>query len=212
MSVTGNIRHLFSPITRSRLARDTSFQSDSSHCSSVESLLELRRADPEAILLGLGFGGCTNNTQENGPLSRIPKRFLQPSKLKGIDINDFIKRQQETSECFDSASLGYRGLTGDIPSIKRLYKIYRYFTLRAWGNIRPRLSSKDTFMYSDWKKNADFKIILKIAAAHGKCFIGSSDTLSVPARARHRRLSGPSDLVSPSTLIDVCPLILFSFF
>ncbi|XP_043251227.1 uncharacterized protein LOC122396687 isoform X2 [Colletes gigas] len=95
-----------------KLVRDPSLQSDSSHCSSVESLLESRRADPEAILLGLGFGGCTNSPQESGPLSRIPKRFLQPSKLKGIAINDFMKQQQETSESIDSVSLGYRGLTG----------------------------------------------------------------------------------------------------
>ncbi|XP_012274404.1 uncharacterized protein LOC105696481 isoform X2 [Orussus abietinus] len=97
---------------RSILTRDPSLRSDSSRCSSVESLLELRRADPEAILLGLGFGGCPTGTRENGPLSRIPKRFLQPSKLKGIAINDFAKHQQETSESLDSTSLGYRGLTG----------------------------------------------------------------------------------------------------
>ncbi|XP_001607149.1 uncharacterized protein LOC100123504 isoform X2 [Nasonia vitripennis] len=96
----------------SRLARDPSFQSDSSHCSSVESLLELRRADPEAVLLSLGFGGCAGSPQENGPLSRIPKRFLQPSRLKGIAINDFVRHQQEASESLDSTSLGYRGLTG----------------------------------------------------------------------------------------------------
>ncbi|XP_076682711.1 ki-ras-induced actin-interacting protein-IP3R-interacting domain olf186-M isoform X2 [Andrena cerasifolii] len=95
-----------------KLVRDPSLQSDSSHCSSVESLLELRKADPEAILLGLGFGGCPGSPQENGSLSRIPKRFLQPSKLKGIAINDFMKHQQETSESIDSVSLGYRGLTG----------------------------------------------------------------------------------------------------
>ncbi|XP_078037221.1 ki-ras-induced actin-interacting protein-IP3R-interacting domain olf186-M [Augochlora pura] len=95
-----------------KLVRDPSLQSDSSHCSSVESLLELRKADPEAVLLGLGFGGCSGSPQENGSLSRIPKRFLQPSKLKGIAINDFVKHQQETSESFDSVSLGYRGLTG----------------------------------------------------------------------------------------------------
>ncbi|XP_053996842.1 protein ITPRID2 isoform X1 [Hylaeus anthracinus] len=95
-----------------RLVRDPSLQSDSSHCSSVESLLELRKADPEAILLGLGFGGCPNSPQDNGSLSRIPKRFLQPSKLKGIAINDFMKHQQETTESIDSVSLGYRGLTG----------------------------------------------------------------------------------------------------
>nr|XP_031835192.1 uncharacterized protein LOC116428123 isoform X1 [Nomia melanderi]XP_031835193.1 uncharacterized protein LOC116428123 isoform X1 [Nomia melanderi] len=95
-----------------KLMRDPSLQSDSSHCSSVESLLELRKADPEAVLLGLGFGGSSSSPQDNGSLSRIPKRFLQPSKLKGIAINDFVKQQQETSESFDSVSLGYRGLTG----------------------------------------------------------------------------------------------------
>lgn len=102
----------YSSLPHGRLARDQSFQSDSSHCSSIESLLELRKADPEAVLLSLGFGGCSNSPQESGPLSRIPKRFLQPSKLKGIAINDFVKQQQETSESFDSVSLGYRGLTG----------------------------------------------------------------------------------------------------
>ncbi|XP_071635111.1 uncharacterized protein Olf186-m isoform X1 [Temnothorax longispinosus] len=95
-----------------RLARDASFQSDSSHCSSVESLLELRRADPAAILLDLGFGGSSASPQENGTISRIPRRFLQPSTLPGIAIDDFLKQQQETTESFDSVSLGYRGLMG----------------------------------------------------------------------------------------------------
>ncbi|KAF7380705.1 hypothetical protein HZH66_014081 [Vespula vulgaris] len=107
-----NMSKIPSSLPHGRLARDQSFQSDSSHCSSIESLLELRKADPEAVLLSLGFGGCSNSPQESGPLSRIPKRFLQPSKLKGIAINDFVKQQQETSESFDSVSLGYRGLTG----------------------------------------------------------------------------------------------------
>ncbi|XP_015173815.1 PREDICTED: uncharacterized protein LOC107065040 isoform X2 [Polistes dominula] len=107
-----NMSRIPSSLPHARLARDQSFQSDSSHCSSIESLLELRKADPEAVLFSLGFGGCSNSPQESGPLSRIPKRFLQPSKLKGIAINDFVKQQQETSESFDSVSLGYRGLTG----------------------------------------------------------------------------------------------------
>ncbi|XP_070149714.1 uncharacterized protein Olf186-m isoform X1 [Polyergus mexicanus] len=109
---TMNIPILPSSFPHHRLARDASFQSDSSHCSSVESLLELRRADPTAILLDLGFGGCSNSSRENDPISRIPKRFLQPSSLQGIAIDEFLKQQQETSESFDSVSLGYRGLTG----------------------------------------------------------------------------------------------------
>ncbi|XP_036145727.1 uncharacterized protein LOC105835726 isoform X2 [Monomorium pharaonis] len=101
-----------SSLPHQRLARDASFQSDSSHCSSVESLLELRRADPAAILLDLGFGGSSTSPQENGTISRIPRRFLQPSSLRGIAIDEFLKQQQETTESFDSVSLGYRGLTG----------------------------------------------------------------------------------------------------
>ncbi|XP_068991740.1 protein ITPRID2 isoform X1 [Neodiprion pinetum] len=100
-----------SSVPHNRLVRDLSLQSDSSHCSSVESLLEWRKADPEAILLSLGFG-YNNSPQESGSMPRIPKRFLQPSKLKGIVINDFLKQQQEDSESLDTASLGYRGLTG----------------------------------------------------------------------------------------------------
>lgn len=104
--------HFYSAHTR--LARDPSFQSDSSHCSSVESLLEQRRADPEAVLLSLGFGGGAASPQEAGPLARIPKRFLQPSRLRGIAINDFVRHQRETGESLDSTSLGYRGLTGEL--------------------------------------------------------------------------------------------------
>lgn len=104
----------FSSLPHQRLVRDASFQSDSSHCSSVESLLELRKADPAAILLDLGFGGSSASPQENGTISRIPRRFLQPSSLRGIAIDEFLKQQQETTESFDSVSLGYRGLTGKI--------------------------------------------------------------------------------------------------
>lgn len=106
------MKNFFFFIINNRLARDKSFQSDSSHCSSVESLLESRRRDPELLLLNLGFGGTTSSPQDNGPLARIPKRFLQPSKLKGIAIDDFVKHQQKANESLDSTSLGYRGLTG----------------------------------------------------------------------------------------------------
>ncbi|XP_018308807.1 LOW QUALITY PROTEIN: uncharacterized protein olf186-M [Mycetomoellerius zeteki] len=89
-SAAMNTSVLPSSLPHQRLARDASFQSDSSHCSSVESLLELRKADPAAILFDLGFGG----------------------PLRGIAVDEFLKQQQETTESFDSISLGYRGLTG----------------------------------------------------------------------------------------------------
>lgn len=63
---------------RGFLMRDASIQSDdASNCSSVESVLELRKPDPEAVLLGLGFGP----PKSTDFLFRIPKRFLQPSKV-----------------------------------------------------------------------------------------------------------------------------------
>lgn len=73
--------------------RDVSIQSDEcSHCSSVESVLELRKPDPEAVLLGLGFGPPHSTNRA----CRIPERFLQPSKiLPHIDINKFLEEQGE---------------------------------------------------------------------------------------------------------------------
>lgn len=99
----------------------------------MESLLELRKPDPEAILLGLGFGGGSNNSQAEGPLSRIPKRFLQPSKLRGIAIDEFMRQQQETNESIDTASLGYRGLTGNKLFIYYLnnHLIYQHFNYQS---------------------------------------------------------------------------------
>lgn len=73
---------IYSPNTKTAqkfLSRDLSFQSDDgSHCSSLESVLEFRKPDPEEVLLGLGFGP-PRNTQY---ASRIPERFLQPSKVR----------------------------------------------------------------------------------------------------------------------------------
>lgn len=77
--------------TRKYITRDLSLQSDdgSSHCSSVESVLELRKPDPETVLLELGFGPRRNSST----LSKIPSRFLQPSKLiKQIDIDKFLEQ------------------------------------------------------------------------------------------------------------------------
>lgn len=76
---------------RKHFTRDLSLQSDdgSSHCSSVESVLELRKPDPETVLLELGFGPRRNSST----LSKIPSRFLQPSKLiKQIDIDKFLEQ------------------------------------------------------------------------------------------------------------------------
>lgn len=73
---------IYDPNTRSAkrfLSRDKSFQSDdgSSHCSSLESFLEMRRPDPEEVLMDLGFGPKPGSEEA----TRIPSRFLKPSKV-----------------------------------------------------------------------------------------------------------------------------------
>ncbi|KAJ8954519.1 hypothetical protein NQ318_000751 [Aromia moschata] len=88
---TTNIYNSHTRSPRRFLTKDLSIQSDdgSSRCSSVESVLELRKPDPEAVLLGLGFGPSNNSTSA----SRIPDRFLQPSKiLPQIDFNKFLEQ------------------------------------------------------------------------------------------------------------------------
>ncbi|CAG2056304.1 unnamed protein product, partial [Timema podura] len=101
---------------REGLVREASVQSDvtshtDSHCSSMESYLESRRANPEEVLLGLGFGGPRRNVDSD--VSRIPQRFLNPSKVKGVAIDDFLRHQQDLAETFESGFSGYRGLIGD---------------------------------------------------------------------------------------------------
>ncbi|XP_055702669.1 uncharacterized protein LOC129801526 isoform X2 [Phlebotomus papatasi] len=88
---------------------DMSIQSDSSRCSSVESLLEARKPDAETILINLGFGPV----QSEDILSRIPKRFLKPSQVRGIDTDAFLKQQQLANHLHDHSVLGYRGLVGN---------------------------------------------------------------------------------------------------
>nr|XP_008191207.1 PREDICTED: uncharacterized protein LOC655754 isoform X2 [Tribolium castaneum] len=94
--------------TRKFLPREISLQSDdaSSHCSSVESVLELRKPDPEAVLLGLGFGPPKNTNM----VSRIPSRFLQPSK---IDIDKFLEQYGE-AKCSNQHSRISRQVTTKI--------------------------------------------------------------------------------------------------
>ncbi|KAK7793552.1 hypothetical protein R5R35_000390 [Gryllus longicercus] len=101
-------------IRRDGLAREPSVQSDvtshGSHGSSVESYLESRKPDPEEVLLSLGFGGPVSSLDSE--VTRIPKRFLQPSKVKGVAIKDFLRHQQELIENFETGFCGYRGLSG----------------------------------------------------------------------------------------------------
>ncbi|KAL0280185.1 UNVERIFIED_CONTAM: hypothetical protein PYX00_001558 [Menopon gallinae] len=93
-----------------KLSREASVQSS----SSLDSILDSRRPDPVEVLLNLGFGGVPGVDMNN---CRIPKRFLVPSKCKGGDWNEFLKRELLQAQNFECASLGFRGLSG--PSYRR---------------------------------------------------------------------------------------------
>ncbi|XP_059088861.1 uncharacterized protein LOC131884972 isoform X2 [Tigriopus californicus] len=86
-----------------------SFQSDISAftVSSVDSVLLSREVDPSELLMDLGFGG-----QSLDLLARIPLRFFGPSRARGICVEDFLRKQEELAEKFDSGFDGYRGLNG----------------------------------------------------------------------------------------------------
>ncbi|XP_045034253.1 uncharacterized protein LOC116933195 isoform X1 [Daphnia magna] len=60
----------------------------------------------EDLLLQMGFGGPSHG------LDRVPERFLQPSQMRGVDIDQFYQTQQEMNDTFETGSLGYRGLVG----------------------------------------------------------------------------------------------------
>lgn len=63
-------------------------------------------------MLGLGFGGGIESSTAYGEYGRVPKRFLQPSQLKGVSVEDYLKHQQELIYMYESGLWGYRGLTG----------------------------------------------------------------------------------------------------
>ena len=74
----------------------------------MDSVLQSREADPEEVLFNLGFA-------ESEAFAKIPLRFLkQPSKAKGVSIENFKKNQAELFGRYDSGFFGYRGLQGDI--------------------------------------------------------------------------------------------------
>ncbi|XP_031631747.1 uncharacterized protein LOC116346006 isoform X2 [Contarinia nasturtii] len=113
-----------SPRHRNQLSKGSSFQSDSSHCSSVESLLDARKPDSEAILRQLGFGPA----HQEDLLSRIPKRFLKPSQVRGIDTEAFMRQQQIANNLHEQSILGYRGLTDDRMQILQRFQPHCHFT------------------------------------------------------------------------------------
>ncbi|XP_062542772.1 uncharacterized protein LOC134210637 isoform X2 [Armigeres subalbatus] len=124
-----------SPRRRSAmLMKESSLQSDSSRCSSVESLLNARKPDPERILLNLGFGPAPHSTDV---LSKIPKRFLKPSQVRGVDTEAFLRQQQLSMHIHENSVLGYRGLVGNphIPPSMIVAKIMERFQENERGRL-----------------------------------------------------------------------------
>uniref|UniRef100_A0A2H8TUW0 Uncharacterized protein KIAA0748 n=1 Tax=Melanaphis sacchari TaxID=742174 RepID=A0A2H8TUW0_9HEMI len=96
--------------TESNIVRAPS-ETESQTSSFDSKILNDRKPDPEEILLGLGFGGGIESTTY-GEYGRVPKRFLQPSQLKGVSVEEYLKYQQELIYMYESGLWGYRGLTG----------------------------------------------------------------------------------------------------
>jgi hypothetical protein len=91
--------------------RYNSFNSDisMSSISSIESILELRREDPEELLLSLGFG----YVPDEQPINRIPQRFLEsPSAAKGVSAELLLQSCNpiDASSLSSSASFSPTGL------------------------------------------------------------------------------------------------------
>ena len=81
-----------------------------SSISSIESLLESRREDPEELLLALGFG----YQPENQNVNRIPQRFFEsPSSAKGVNPENIRKTIgiQDMPSLSSSASFPSTGLS-----------------------------------------------------------------------------------------------------
>jgi len=106
---------IFNKNNKSGRARGTLQHSDTSNSlksdvsvSSMDSVLQSREADPEEVLINLGFA-------ESEAFAKIPLRFLkQPSKAKGVSIENFKKNQEEIFGRYDSGFFGYRGLQGSL--------------------------------------------------------------------------------------------------
>ena len=81
-----------------------------SSISSIDSLLESRREDPEDLLLALGFG----YQSENQTVNRIPQRFFEsPSSAKGVSPENVRKMYgiNEIPSLSSSASFPSTGLS-----------------------------------------------------------------------------------------------------
>jgi len=120
----------------------TSLQSENSNfsVSSVDSLLQSRNADPEEVLLNLGFGIGSMD------IARIPSRFFTRSRAKGVDIGNFLKKQAEMVEKFESGFSGYRGLSGS--TTRRPSEIVEKIieTIREKEKCLQRTESNDSWM------------------------------------------------------------------
>lgn len=64
--------------------------------------------------MNLGFGPLQGS---DDLLSKIPKRFLKPSQVKGVDTDAFLKNQQLAMNIHENSVLGYRGLLGKINKV-----------------------------------------------------------------------------------------------
>lgn len=151
---------------------ETSGFSTISSMSSVESLLEARREDPEELLLALGFGG-----QEADPVARIPERFLvQPSQARGVDLRRLVCHQETLSQRHDT------GIPAPMHS----------------GTPPSAIASKIMEAMEQNQKSRSFAATAKLARATSSLLLssasrGSSESILEPANREFLERQGAED-------------------
>ncbi|XP_054166735.1 protein ITPRID2-like [Oppia nitens] len=119
----------------------SSFNSDfsMSSISSIESLLESRREDPEELLLALGFGYIPEDQTAN----RIPKRFLEsPSYAKGVNSDSIMSTYGLQDIPPSHSSPISFPTTAD-------YRERSYSSGRIGERLRKRMNSRESLMKTD---------------------------------------------------------------
>ncbi|XP_022253397.1 uncharacterized protein LOC111088227 isoform X2 [Limulus polyphemus] len=160
--------------------KQSSFNSDFSSFSgvssfsSVESLLEARKEDPEELLLALGFGGQTGKDS----VSRIPKRFfMEPSHARGVKVYNFLQQHENVLKKQDIGSWGFLG-----PSVSSYSQLSRRLSNIATANtVLGRLGNSDRHR--------------KISSQSAMCWSDVKQTLRAATAFREGKLRHSSDSI-----------------
>eukprot|EP00094_Tigriopus_californicus_P009871 TCALIF_09518-PA protein Name:"Protein of unknown function" AED:0.06 eAED:0.06 QI:947/0.4/0.5/1/1/1/6/0/681 len=143
------------------------------HLEFVDSVLLSREVDPSELLMDLGFGG-----QSLDLLARIPLRFFGPSrsfvylfslcplKARGICVEDFLRKQEELAEKFDSGFDGYRGLNAGSSSTRPSELVEKIIDkIRSQERLLRRQPTYLSCRSSQWASSASLNLPPGLASA-----------------------------------------------